>query len=263
MIAFDLDYLRPESLAEALEAWKARSADALYYAGGTEIHTGARSGSYKPGLLIDLKGIPELSAMGRGGAGLFFGATLSLSELVDQAAFPLLAETARGVADRTVRNRLTLGGNAAGRLPWREALLPFLAADGVAHLAAPGEAGVPALRDIRLRDLHAKRLALGKGELLLGLSVSREAALAPHHRVRCEAGARVDYPLVSLCAVARGGTLSVAVSGAFDHPAWASGESASVTASSFPRFRSDQRGSAEYRAALFDAALTRAKEVLA
>ncbi|MFH2114623.1 MAG: FAD binding domain-containing protein [Spirochaetota bacterium] len=55
---------------------------------------------------------------------LALGAALPLSTFEDWPGFPLLSSTIKGVADRTVRNRLTLGGNIAGMLPYREALAP-------------------------------------------------------------------------------------------------------------------------------------------
>lgn len=258
MIPFDLEYLRPESLEEALAAWSEKPVTSLYYAGGTDIVPGCRKGEYRPERLIDLKALPELRAMGEGGAGLYFGAALSLTELAGQTLFPLLAGAARGVADRTVRNRLTLGGNVVGRLPWREALLPFLAADGLAHLAYRDEEGILRRRELPLRKLQEKRLRLAAGEILLGMSVTKEAAAAPSHRERIEGGSRVDYPLVALCALYRSGSMAVAVSGSFDYPVWMEGGAEELRVESFPRLRSDTRGSAEYRAALLADALSRA-----
>ncbi len=186
-----------------------------------------------------------------------------MNEVAEEGGFPLLSAAARKIADRSVRNRITLGGNVAGRLPFREALLPFLAAAGaLAHLATPVAGGSFERREVPLRELHAKRLMLGPGELLVGLSVSREAASAVHFHERATSGAAVDYPILALCATKLDGTIGVAVSGAFDYPVWADSSSGPASAARFPAARNDQRASGEYRAELLRSALRRAEEAL-
>ena len=63
------------------------------------------------------------------GRQLRFGACLTLNEAAGAGAIPAAGGGVCGVADHTVRNSITLGGNIAGRLPYREAVLPFLLAD--------------------------------------------------------------------------------------------------------------------------------------
>lgn len=262
MIPFDIVYLCPDTLEEAVEACRNGIPTTLYYAGGTEIVTGCRNGTYRPAAVVDLKRIPELRRLGEGGAGLFFGAALSLNEIAETGSFPLLSATARKVADRSVRNRITLGGNAAGRLPFREALLPFLAAGALAHLATPAAGRGFERREVPLRELHAKRLRLSPGELLVGLSVSREAAASAHFHERATSGASVDYPILALCAMRMGDVIGVAVSGAFDYPVWADSSSDPIADAPFPAAKNDQRASGEYRTELLRSALRRAQEVL-
>jgi CO/xanthine dehydrogenase FAD-binding subunit len=263
VIPFDFVYRRPETVEEAIGAWRSLPASSLYYSGGTEIVTGARGGSYSAGALIDIKRLPECrqrdSRTVAGARALYFGAGLTLSELAEDSSFPLLAAAARRVADRSVRNRITLGGNVAGRLPFREALLPFLAAGGTAHLAGPAPEGIE-LRQVPLRELHAKRLLFRPGELLLGLSVEAESAALPFFHDRATSGAAVDYPILALCALARAGRISVAVSGLLDAPAWAEGEAPGTE--TFAEPRSDARASREYRASLLAQSLSRAREAL-
>lgn len=262
MIPFDIVYFRPDSLEEAVEAWRAAPEGSLYYSGGTEIVTGCRSGTYRPAAVIDLKRIPELRSHGAVGARLFFGAALSLNEAAEAGGFPLLSAAAKKIADRTVRNRITLGGNVAGRLPFREALLPFLAADGRAHLAGPAAGGGVERRELPVRELHSKRLQLRPGEFLVGLSVDGEAAAAACAHERSTAGASVDYPILALCAVAMKGLVSVAVSGVHDYPLWADSSAGPLAVESLPTPKNDHRASAEYRAELLRAALSRVQEAL-
>jgi CO/xanthine dehydrogenase FAD-binding subunit len=85
--------------------------------------------------VIDIKEISECRSAARQGEQVVLGAALSLNEVVDSKLFPLLSATCRRIADHTVRNRLTLGGNICGRLPYREAGLPLLVAGAQVEIA--------------------------------------------------------------------------------------------------------------------------------
>ena len=270
MIPFDIVYRRPETVEEAVAAWRAQPGASIYYSGGTEILTGYRTGTYDAGAVIDVKRLPECSSRDTrriaGHEALYFGAGLSLNEVVEDASFPLLAASARRIADHSVRNRITLGGNVAGRLPYREALLPFLAAGGTAHLAGPSLEGGPAggvdRRELPVRELHAKRLLLRPGEFLLGLSVEAAAAGLPFYHDRATSGTEVDYPILALCAVARSGRYAVALSGYLDAPAWLESEGTPPLPKDFPEPRSDARASRPYRAELLRLSLSRVEDAL-
>ena len=212
MIPFDVEYLRPTTLRDAAAAYRqAREAGRAvrYYGGGTELVTGARDGTISYDVLIDLKRIPDVAAFDPA-AGLF-GAGLRLSALADQSDFPLLAAAARGVADRTARNSITLGGNLCSMLPYRETALPLLLFDAELTLFGPdGE------RTARIGDVWNKRLRLSEGEFVVSVALPDAAREPGYYRRRTRDG-RIDYPLVTLCA-ARGETVRFAVGGAFGYP---------------------------------------------
>lgn len=211
MIPFDLEYYLPESTEEAAAIFAELSeADKgpLYYGGGTEIVTMCRQQTIKPGALIDLKGIPETTALEVDGDKLIIGANVTLTELNEQDYFPLLAKVARVVADHTVRNSLTLGGNICGKLPYREVILPLLTADADVVLA-----GREGRRTEPLKDLFDKRLKLEKGEILVQLIVPKEELKRKSWARRREKHGPVDYPLYHMIGVQKKDQLAVAVSG--------------------------------------------------
>ena len=274
MISGDIAYLRPGTAEEAVAAW-ATHEGARYLAGGTEIVTAARRAA-APDLraCIDLKRIPEATVCGTDGGVLSLGAATPLSDLADRGDFPLLAATCRGIADRTVRNRLTLGGNLAGLLPYREAALPLLLADATMRTIQPGRDGGPAVRrERRLREGFDKRLLLAPGELVLSFAVPLAATRWPwrHHR-RTRTGP-VDYPLVTAALVRDGPGVRFAVAGVHPYPFRSdavdaalsrdgAGAVGAVLAALGP-LRADARASAEYRAHLLGHLLRTALEELA
>ena len=261
MIAADITYLRPDTAEEAVDAWS-RHEGARYLAGGTEITTSARrTAAYDLRACIDIKRIPEANVHEMCEDLLCLGAALSLSDVAAGDTFPLLNATLRGIADRTVRNRLTFGGNVAGLLPYREAVLPLLLADATVRSIVPGQPGAPAVRrERKLRECFDKRLILAPGELILSFCVSIDAPEWPwsHHR-RTRTGP-VDYPLVTTTMVRDGQSIRFAVSGAHPYPVRSAAADAALSQQGVDGIqtaleaigppRTDERSSAEYRTAL-------------
>lgn len=215
MIPINFVYVRPGSLQEAVEAYmqaveEGRSPE--YYAGGTEVLSYARELKIEPDVVIDLKVLPEMRVQEDENGEHVFGACLTLNELVEDERFPLLSRAAQ-IIDHTIRNRLTLGGNIAGRLPYRETVLPFLLSEARVRLYGPaGERVVP------LNEVFDKRLRLEQGELLVQLLVAPDFAAAPwFYRRRTKKG-RLDYPIVTAVFLAWEGALRMASSGVYGFP---------------------------------------------
>lgn len=266
MIPFDLVYFRPETIKEAADAFSAADGEGLkprYLGGGTEIVSFARRGLLKLGAVIDLKRIGECRVLEKSGTGLIFGAALTLNEVVGSDYFPLLSQAAK-IVDHTIRNRLTLGGNIAGMLPYRETVLPLLLTKTGIRLAGPdGERTVP------LNEVFSRRLKLKKGEFLVQLRVPAGVAELSCFRKRKTKTSRLDYPLLSLCAVETTDRIKTAVSGVFDAPVRSEKADAILNDGSLcpekraekaagafkMTFKDDQRGSAAYRRMLLEKAL--------
>lgn len=263
MIPFDFVYLRPDTVDEAVAAFahQARQGlNPLYYGGGTEIVTFARDRRVTPGAVIDIKRIPECGELGVDGGSLVLGAGLPLNRIIDSGLFPLLGRGAAGIADHTVRNRLTFGGNIAGRLPYREAVLSLLLSEATLVLAGPN-----GRRSVGVREVFSKRLLLEEGELFVQARVPVSAAKSRWRHLRREKGTRIDYPLVSVSFLEHEGRLRMAASGLLAYPfrddevekslnerGQTATKRADAAAKHLPgEVRSDQRGSAEYRVHLF------------
>jgi CO/xanthine dehydrogenase FAD-binding subunit len=270
MIPFDFLYLRPESLAEAVQAYEeAEQAGRrpVYYAGGSEIVSFCRRGKIRPGAVIDIKAVPECREHSAEGGRLRLGAALTLNELIAADSFPLLSASAAGIADHTLRNRITLGGNIAGMLPYREALLPLLVSGGTADCAGP-----EGRRTVPFAELFDRRLGLRPGELLVACGLEKSAAAgAWFHRRRVQ-GTRTDYPLVTACFLVWEGEIRLALGGALNYPFWAAEVDELLNRRSVPAektaaavlekiggaFREDFRASADYRRHLLKNILVKA-----
>ena len=265
MIPFDFSYARPDTVDEALALWKechTKGRNPFYYSGGTEIITLCREMKIRPDLVIDIKSIDECNVFDQNSVAVY-GAALNLNTVSERSASGLLAQCVATIADQTVRNRITLGGNIMGQLPFREALLPFLVLGGKAEVA--GENGV---RQIPLFPYN-KRLRLDPGDLVTSFSLDSEKIAEPYYYIRKQKDSPVDYPILTACFSGLPGRIAMAVAGAFSSPlrdakteAILNQTELSITERSemavqgvSSLFRTDFRASAEYRRHLLKLAI--------
>jgi carbon-monoxide dehydrogenase small subunit len=217
MIAFDFIFERPVAAEAAYKLW-AQAVEAgkkpLYFSGGTEVVTVMRKGTVKADLVIDLKGIEAYTALGIGNSpvsvdALWIGGGLTLGALMEALPGTLLSEVAQGIADHTVRNTLTIGGNICGRLPYREMALGLLTLGAEVVLYGP-----EGLLKQPMAEVFHKRLELKPGEFLLGFELEPAALQETRYvRHRRQKQTEIDYPICHTVVTRRGDDYRVAVSG--------------------------------------------------
>jgi carbon-monoxide dehydrogenase medium subunit len=122
-------YARATSLAEASELL---DEDSCIYAGGTFLLQTAAVADRRIGRLVDVKSIPELSALYETADGIRVGAATTHHALASSALvrkrIPMLAAAAAAIASRQVRNRATIGGNLCAAEPAFDLPTPLIAA---------------------------------------------------------------------------------------------------------------------------------------
>jgi aerobic carbon-monoxide dehydrogenase medium subunit len=133
---FDLH--RPSSLEEALDLLGHYGDDAVLMNGGTELLLLLKLGLAEYGHIVDLKGIPELTALASEDGMLRIGAGVTHFDLERAAEvrsrWPALAKMERMVANVRVRAAGTLGGNLAFSDPHSDPGTFLLAAEAVVVL---------------------------------------------------------------------------------------------------------------------------------
>jgi aerobic carbon-monoxide dehydrogenase medium subunit len=147
VIPAELDYVRSESLDDALSALAEPDAKAL--AGGQSLVSVLKLRLVRPRLLVDI-GSLDLRGVAKRDGELRMGALTTWSELAQASelhrpALAGLVDCARGVGDLQVRNRGTVGGSLAHADPASDLPAVMLAHDALFHLrSAQGEREVPA-----------------------------------------------------------------------------------------------------------------------
>ena len=199
MISYDFEYYRPKTYEEAIEVFKSKldeGKNPVYYSGGTETVTYARTKIIKTDAVIDLKAIEETNVFSEDGEKIVYGSSLNLNEIIEKTSFKLMADVIGKIADHTVRNRLTIGGNVCGRLFYREGILPVMVSDGVLVIA--GEEGI---RRQSIMDGFDKRIGLAPGEILLQIEIDKKNINYQYINTRKERSGEIDYPLFHISAL--------------------------------------------------------------
>jgi len=167
-------YLRPKTLAEALQAMLTAPKPLAPLAGGTDLLLDLQQGRHPPvRTLLDVTSVAEMTRLERRGDQLYIGAAVPVARLTRD---PLVVAHARAlteacalIAGPQVRNVATLGGNVAHALPAADGTIALLALGAEAEVASlEGSRWVP-LRELFLGPgrsaLHPER------ELLVGFSL--------------------------------------------------------------------------------------------
>lgn len=162
MIPGKFDYFVPSTLPEAVQMLAEHGYGAKILAGGQSLIPAMRFRLAQPEVLIDINRIDGLSYIREEQGHLVIGAMtreadLDASPLIKQK-YPLLADTAKVIADPLVRNLATVGGNLAHADPANDHPATMLAYN--AHVVAVGPDGERVIPiDDFFVDLFASSLA--------------------------------------------------------------------------------------------------------
>jgi CO/xanthine dehydrogenase FAD-binding subunit len=162
-----MDFLRPDTLAEALEL-KASRPDAVPIAGGTDVMVELNYDHRRPAALLDLTRIPELRTYSEG---LRIGSGVPYVRIIDELGdrLPGLARASRTVGSPQIRNRGTVGGNLGAASPAGDTHPVLLASDAVIEVASVrGTRMIPAVDFY----LGVKRNALEPDELIVAVHLA-------------------------------------------------------------------------------------------
>jgi carbon-monoxide dehydrogenase medium subunit len=148
------DYVRPDSVEQAVGQLAAAEGDGKIIAGGQSLMPLLALRLAQPGILIDINRIPGLAAIRPSAEGdLRVGALTRHRSLAAQRHHPLLAEAARWIGHTAIRTRGTLGGSLAHADPAAELCVVAAAADALALVAGPA-----GRRTIGINDLFTGAL---------------------------------------------------------------------------------------------------------
>jgi aerobic carbon-monoxide dehydrogenase medium subunit len=172
MIPPSFEYLRPNTIPEAIALLQQHGEDAKILSGGQSLIPMMKLRIARPGYLIDINRISGLSYIKEEGGFLKIGGLTREAELesspVIRAKYPILLDTAQVIADPQVRNLATVAGNLAHGDPANDHPATMLALG--AQVVATGSRGE---RVIPIEEffLSLFSTALQPGEILTEIRV--------------------------------------------------------------------------------------------
>ena len=166
-------YLAPRTLDEAVGAFAAAAGTARILAGGTDLLVQMRAGSLRPGLIIDIKNIEEMTAIVELRDGGFrIGAAVSGAALAEHPRFgqvwPGVLEAVNLIGSTQVQGRASAGGNLCNASPAADSVPAMIAAG--ARVTVQGPNG---RREMPVEAVPARpgRTNLAPGEILVSFTL--------------------------------------------------------------------------------------------
>jgi carbon-monoxide dehydrogenase medium subunit len=169
----DFRYLAPQTLDEAIAAFAAAGSAARIMAGGTDLLVQMRSGTLRPGLIVDIKKIAEMTSIAETADGGFrVGAAVSGAELTEHSRFgkvwPGVLEAVNLIGSKQVQGRASAGGNLCNGSPAGDSVPAMVAAGAIVTVQGPD-----GRREITVEKVPAGpgRTHLKPGEILVSFTL--------------------------------------------------------------------------------------------
>lgn len=170
------EYLRPETLSEAVMLKDKYGRDARILAGGTDLIINLKDNMISCKYMIDIKKIPEMKEISCSeDVGLSVGGAVTLNEMMENEyvknKYPILIESSKTLANSLLRNRATMLGNICNASPAGDMIPSALVLEGsVEVLSKDGSRTIP-LKDF---FLGVKKNALLDNEIALRVTFPKE-----------------------------------------------------------------------------------------
>lgn len=178
------DYEAPVALDDALRQLAHHGKSAKLLAGGTDLIDQMRLGRYQPGMVIDVKKIPELRVLHSDDAGLHVGAATPCYQIYGDESvkrdYSALADSCQIIGGIQIQTRASIGGNLCNSGPAADSIPAMIVLGGECHIAGPS-----GRRQVRVGEFCTGpgSNVLADGELLVELLFpARPANSGSHYR---------------------------------------------------------------------------------
>ena len=171
-----IDYVRPESLEEAVNLLADAGGKARAMAGGTDLIVLLRTNAERvgsPDLVVDVKCIPELDELSYDDAsGLTIGAAVECYRIYSDegiaAYYPGLVDAASLIGGIQIQGRASIGGNLCNATPSADTIPALIAMGATANVTGPN-----GCRQVAVEDFCTgpSKTVLASDELLVSISI--------------------------------------------------------------------------------------------
>ena len=196
----EIRYLAPQTLDEAIGAFAAAGSAGRILAGGTDLLVQMRAGVVRPGLIVDIKKISEMTGIEETADGGFrIGAAASGMALAEHPRFgkvwPGVLEAINLIGSKQVQGRASAGGNLCNGSPAGDSVPAMVAAGAVVTLQGP-----EGRRELAVEQVPAGpgRTNLKPGEILVGFTLPPRPAGSSDAYLRMIPRTEMDIAVVGV-----------------------------------------------------------------
>jgi carbon-monoxide dehydrogenase medium subunit len=194
-----MDYRSPGSVKEAVDLLAAHDGAAHILAGGTDLLVKLRAGFVAPGLVVDVKAIPQLRRIESDARGFRIGAATSCAEVGEHAAlvaaWPGVVEALQLIGSTQIQGRASPGGNLCNASPAADSVPAMIAAGAVCEVAGPGGEREVAVEKI---VTGPGRTSLARGEFVVGFRLPQPRARSGDAYLRLIPRTEMDIAVVGV-----------------------------------------------------------------
>ena len=193
----EIRFETPKTVEAASALLAATQGLAKVLSGGTDLLIQMRSGMVKPELVIDVKGISEMTTVALENGGYRFGAAVPCINLVENLAFaktwPGVIDGCNWVGSVQVRGRASVGGNVCNASPAADTVPAMIAAGAIASIVGP-----KGRREVPVEQIAAGpgKTTLEKGELVTSFFLPERAARSADAYIRFTPRSEMDIAVV-------------------------------------------------------------------
>lgn len=195
----EIRYERPKTAEAAVALLAAAKGPARVLAGSTDLLIQMRSGRLEPELLVDIKGIAEMTSIVAENGGFRFGAAVTCMELIEHEGFarawPGVTDGVKLIGSIQVKGRATVGGNVCNASPAADSVPAMIAAGASASILGPS-----GRREVRVEDIAAGpgKTSLAKGEIVTAFVLPRRSPRSGDAYLRFTPRTEMDIAVVGV-----------------------------------------------------------------
>ena len=169
-------YEAPATVDEAVKLIASANGDARVLAGGTDLIVQMRAGMISPGLVVDIKNIPETRSIEAEDGGYRIGAAVTGAEMGEHAElsrdWPGVVEATELIGSTQIQGRASPGGNLCNGSPAADSVPAMVVAGATVTIAGPD-----GTRQIPVEEVPTGpgQTCLGQGEIVVSFHLPAKA----------------------------------------------------------------------------------------
>jgi CO/xanthine dehydrogenase FAD-binding subunit len=170
----EVQYQSAKSVKEAVKMMQAAKGKGYILAGGTDLLVQMKSGARTPGVIVDVKKIPEMVSITEKNGAFTIGAATPAAVLGEnkklRKAWPGVIEACNLIGSTQVQGRASAGGNLCNASPAADSVPALVAAGCIVNVAGPdGKRAVP----VEKFCIGPGKTSLKTGEIVVSLTLPK------------------------------------------------------------------------------------------